>query len=901
MQMFAQCAPGAALARSASLDAWQGSRSPSSSAHAIARLTSISLLVLTALCSPALAQTPGSSDAQSQPPDGQSNQPAPADRSDQSDSADARNVPVTPTRSVPGRPSETQLRVASFGLGGAVRPGDWLGLLVDVTDNADKPRNVVIRVSVPDADGDTALIQRRITPNPGERQSVWLYFRLPSGFKGGDVLQLTAHLAEDDGTTDAGIARFRTGRLLGSLDYLIAAQSGLFPTESLIAVVGQRWSGLEQFVWTEQSMPGLPPTGHEYVRAIPGLRPVNIPDRWMGLAAFESLVWNGPGTDEQPGLLRAEQADAIREWVRRGGHFVIVLPAVGQNWIGGAGANPLADIMPRVRVNRSEGRNLDEYRSLLTRENNAAMPQQMVIQDFASDNAGPYDHIPIMTGPRGDAVVTRRLIGTGMVTVVGIDIASPKLNLAPGSFQADLFWNRILGKRARLLSPEQLAKEQRAGSFASRFVQDHVDSAISSGIARTASAAAGVLLAIVVFAGYWLLAGPLGFLLLKRTGRIQHAWLGFLAAVAIFTVIAWGGANLLKIQRVEGQHLTIIDIVYGQTIQRARSWVSVMLPSYGEQRIAMVSSDSSAANTLAPWEPPVGTSGASSAIFPDARGYEVESRAPDAATFPARSTVKQLQLDWAGSLPASWGLPVPNAARETPIGQELRIEPRAVSDLESLPGAPSTTAMQRRWQIAGSLRHQFPGPIKDLTIILVRDPTPAGLAPLVGIPPFTVAAGTLPADFGDQWLPSQDLPLDRCFPVNVTDPDRFLRKVRGEALGGIAGIASARERAWSGSAAAIALYPLLTPPDPSAPEQDLQVRRQSTHGLDLGEWFTKPCIIILGTLDNVDLPVPLSVDNIGPEVVQTRIKGRVSVRWVYPLPANPLQARPAPPPEAAAP
>ena len=64
-----------------------------------------------------------------------------------------------------------------------------------------------------------------------------------------------------------------------------------------------------------------------------------------------------------------------------------------------------------------------------------------------------------------------------------------------------------------------------------------------------------------------------------------------------------------------------------------------------------------------------------------------------------------------------------------------------------------------------------------------------------------------------------------------------------------------------------------------------------THGLDLGVWMTRPCVIVIGHLTRSEaegLPVPLRVN--GRDVRAGG--GRTVVSWVYPLGDAPPEFRP---------
>jgi hypothetical protein len=78
----------------------------------------------------------------------------------------------------------------------------------------------------------------------------------------------------------------------------------------------------------------------------------------------------------------------------------------------------------------------------------------------------------------------------------------------------------------------------------------------------------------------------------------------------------------------------------------------------------------------------------------------------------------------------------------------------------------------------------------------------------------------------------------------------------------------------------LSLYSMLAPPDPRGGGDGRMVgRRASSHTMDLGRWFTQPCVIVMGFLEGAS-PVPLEVDG---KLVSS--EGTTVVRWVYPLKA----------------
>jgi hypothetical protein len=637
--------------------------------------------------------------------------------------------------------------------------------------------------------------------------------------------------------------------------------------------------------------------GHERLGVVQGLDAEALPDRWIGLAPYEAVVWNAP----PPGSLGSGRAAALREWVERGGHLIVVLPRVGQSWTDETN-NPLYDITPRVRVTRKEGVDLEPYRLLITQRPlpgigpqgaAIAMPRGEIVQSFtAVPGAGPVEAIPVLKGPNTDEVlVVRRVAGAGMVTLVGLDLSSRWMT-ERGMPEAEMFWHRVLGRRGVHTLPSESGGAVRIGDRE----PVTLDRDIGDQIAKTGRAEIGVLLGLIVFIVYWLVAGPLGFMLLKRTGRAKHGWMAFVAAAAAFTAIAWGGAAAIRPSRVDASHLTIIDHVFGQDVQRARSWISLLIPKYGEATVQFRNPAEPGSprfsNLLSPWEPENTTI----ASFPDARGYRVDSKAPDSLTIPTRSTVKQLQLDWAGG--PQWRMP-------RPVGQTPDGSPPT---LWLAPDDDQARGTKQRIRLNGILQHDLPSALSETIIIVNRGQRnlAASLGRTIGETAggpilWDIAAYTLP----QPWQPGETLDLS-AIPFEIDRNAEYLKKLLANDIGAADGSLTQdldRSRTTS-RLTAIALLSQLEPPPPTGDALVRQrlAQRRSTHGFDLGEWLTTPSVIIIGHIGDKDAgpatPIPLFVTQGATDTRKVESAGRTVVRWVYPLdarpPAFPAAAEPEP-------
>jgi hypothetical protein len=783
------------------------------------------------------------------------------------------------------------VNLETFGVGNVSRPGEWVGVRLRLTDSSPRERDVLVRIALPDADGDTMVAERKITLNPGVAQGTWLYFRIPFRFDAnreatGSVYEA---IVPDDADAAAG---FVSGRLLARQPIAPAPANSLLPkTMGVLGVIGNDELGLKRYAVRSDggSLSGTyTPYAHEATELAPGLAPASLPDRWMGYAPMWALVW---GPSVEPSQIRGEQARAIREWVERGGHLVIVLPSIAQQWTNPE-SNELHDILPVVTVNRREGIDYEPYRPLLqhVRSNDLTRDKGVVHVFEPMATASPNEAIRVLNGPDGACVVARRLVGSGMVTLVGLDLAS---NSVRSATRADVFWHRVFGRRGSLEGGTAESLTQAAAQPRDIAVYD---ADIVGLIEKRGRAAGGVLLGFVVFIIYWLIAGPAGFALLKARQQTRHAWLAFVVASALFTLLAWGGASLLRPARVEASHVTFLDHVYGQPLSRARTWVSILLPKYGDSRIAIGDpaelGDRRSPGVIAPWDQPQDEAIAVS--FPDSRQYIVDAREWESMRVPSRWTIKQVQADWSGG--PRWKMPRPVLAGTQTEGK-----------LEVVANAPT----ESRGMVQGVLRHEMPGTLKDVFIVVVRSQT--DLAPVID-PPSTAQALRAAMSRGPlysnafvfqypAWPANEEIDLGIITrgkqgdgAAEIALKSRFSPSTdSGTAMTGF-GQRASPPRDWL---SAVAFMTVLDPPrlDGSTSAGDrASALRMLTHGLDLGRWFTQPCVIVIGRMDDKEpggsgeSPVPIAVDG-----VLAPTNGTTMVRWIYPLSDAPPAFREAQP------
>lgn len=776
------------------------------------------------------------------------------------------------------------VEVDQFGVGESVRPGSWAGIRLRLTNQTDAVRAVAVQLHLRDDDGDTALYTRSIVLNARATEATWLYAPMPWNLAPEREFIVTVHEFDETETTiDAAI-----GRRLTAARIRPGQQSVTDTTSPMIGVVGQRIFGLNQYDLVDTNRRILPSV-HEIPDLRTNLNPALLPDSWLGLAPFETIVWSDTpfrdlGSREDP------RVQALIEWVHRGGHLVIAMPPLSGDVY--TQANPLLDaestdprrnIMPVVRIKRHEDINLEPYRALLTTAayDDRPLPSRTAIHTFEPiDPDRTLDAIPLLRGPEG-TVAVRRIIGAGMVTVIGLDLFNAEL-AQQGTLRADAFWNRILGKRVDI-PPANLQPK-----FLNRDIT-RPDGYIALMIARPAAAGVGVILALIVFSIYWILAGPGGFGLLKAFNKTKFAWPAFVLTAAAFTLIGWAGATAIKQTSTAGNHITFFDHIYGSNAQRARMWTSIFLPDYGEQTITIDSPDVAGwNNAITTWSPP----GAGASLeFPDARPYIVQPRQFDRRTLPARSTTKDFQIDWLGR--SEWRMPAPASA-----GWEPSLIWPAGSMVQGVRNLPT---------IRGQLTHQLPGPLTRVSVILVtdqlsetaerdaRDRDVRGLilsnAYMAQLPSWTpgdtLDLATVFAGLSPTATPSERDALT----LDSATQSRFRQTASAfQSLGITSTEPDRRDGREYTAFTLLSLYSMLPPmPDGQlSNSSDLRQVRRAAHSLDLSAWITQPCLIIIGTIEDADAPINITERTNNSER-SVAMKGTTVLRWIYPLEPRPTR------------
>lgn len=757
---------------------------------------------------------------------------------------------------------EIQKDLSRLGIGQRVRPGVWTPLLVSLNNPLTKPVEVRIELLVPDADQDIVHYQRVVTLTPQrDNQQTWLYAMAPSGTDTASQWRLQVI----DQSTD---------KLLDYQDIAIADRY-LESRMTAVGIIGRSMMGLEAY--------STDATQQEKTVFLRGLEPATLPDRWYGLSMLTSIIWtpqiDPAGTNISPDFTRA-----LRHWVQRGGHLVIVLPTVGDTWP----SSPLADLVP-PNTQRVVNDIYPLFLGSITNSNST--PQTISMRVFEPDTKAGVQGVLFL---EDDAWGIAHQIGRGRVSMLGVDLTDSRLaSMGLPSPGAWTLWSEIFGWQGPALLPSYVNSQVDIGKMnrADQRIAVSTGDFIAPRIAMRDTAAPSLLLAIALFVVYWVVAGPVQFVMFKQMKIIHHAWTGFVGVVLIFTIVSWSGAYFLRPGHTQIRHVAVLTATKGQADAHVHAWLSLYVPTHGpvETKLGYPDYDtadnvgrSSVASTSTTNHPhnAIWSTGFASETqnqaFPDTRTYNINAAQPDDVNFAYRSTAKQLEFDYFGNL-STLVIDAPSTSNKT--GQSDSSSNNTPDD-SSASANPITQVAQASWEMpagelklvdgwpVGTLVHALPGSLEHVAVIYCdgrRLPGGRLREPVYWL-------------YRDAWSAGKALH----FTGKPTNTQSLVRGIAPNWTGRLADLT----RKFNNDKRAerveiLTFFNMLPPPDYNDVSFTVDIhayRREVGREFDLTALARMKCLIIIGHLGSAPLPAPLAVDGKTPPS-----RGDTIVRWIFPL------------------
>ncbi len=733
------------------------------------------------------------------------------------------------------------------GFMGLIKPGVWNPIRLTLENPSAQPMAVDCRWTLTDFDKDIIIANRRVTVPARRKQTVWVYGCVPVTVS--DQPEWKIDIVEAD--TKQVLAK----KIINT--YKTAA-----PNRKITAVSGGSRLGLGEFS-VDIADSRLLVHQHELMHLVRGLESANLPDRWYGYDGLDTVILT-PEID--PARIPQEVFAGLREWIKRGGHAIIIMPSANEAW----SQSPGKDFLPEAELVRKESMRIPKWlgdpnkRTELKVDYYAFVPKNNSTGILYADDDK-------------NAVIVSRQLGFGAVTVIGVNIAEgnlESLGLPNGRFN---IWHRIFGWHSPAYSRaalEGLGKDTSPMKLKMRGQEYELDTLLVNDAGSIKSnIQIWTVAAIFIFAVYWLLAGPVSYLVLRVRKETRHSWVAFLGIVVIFTAGVWVLAWFSRPKHTQQNHITFYDLDVRQKLVRCQSWAQVNCPDFAKQDVALAPGErNDNPNTVA--SPGMVAEKAMARGWVDVQTIDIDAAAPNKQWVPFRSSAKLFQLRYLGKqdpMDAVW--PVPTG----------------------------TVAVSPRSDLSGTLKHNLPGTLSN--VILVYCPG-SDATPLVW-------------NTRQSWAPGQDWNLTS---LTATMPLLLVRDPAGlnytnrkgmEMEEGFMGMAfkhtlngvqrnnmhfqpnptALQDDTRTSITHAISFFDSLPAPDflslPDAAnnqshafgggfdQADALVRTQS-RSLDLTRLTTQPKLIVIGELPQSPNPTPLTL---GAEPVEGT--GLTIVRYIF--------------------
>lgn len=549
-----------------------------------------------------------------------------------------------------------------FGGDGLYRPTCWTPMVVRLDSQQDETVEYRIEVHQRDLDFDHVIyVKDGITLN-GHATQKWQICFKPEPTNGGlperlaDLQdRLRVYLTNKDGTKQILQLPITSGVHTLELASSLGARAKEYKLVLYVAEGGSRvaWAEYENAIGLVEQPVAVRVNARE------------LPQTALAYDAVDAVLWvNGDARvlSEQG----SKQLSALRQWVKQGGMLVVCQPSGdGER----ARIAPFGDMLPIRWQENGEWKVSVQPRadlkplSLLARKSvGAAAPRWDIPGPFPTARATTRPSAVVdawvdwdAEGKESSPYVARIPCGLGSVTWVAQDLGDPKLT-GPKSFGWPYVWDNVFGwKNGTRIRGDFTEKEQ--AEYAERMQNGPVDlgAAQLKGVEFQGKGAGLITLAMLFFVVYWVIAGPGIYLFLAGKKRTQHSWTAFGFSALGATLLTVLVVDLVLRGDPQVHHASVVRIVTGQEAQPAisQSKVGLYIPRDGAQRVSLTESSPEFVSYVTPMS--VHPSYVPDNEFPANLDYRVPVREagltePAAVDVPFRSTLKKLQVQWAGDM-----------------------------------------------------------------------------------------------------------------------------------------------------------------------------------------------------------------------------------------------------------
>jgi hypothetical protein len=563
-------------------------------------------------------------------------------------------------------------KILSVGIGGVdgergmYRAGTWVPVLVRLENRSGKVFSGRLAAEQQlDLDGDKVLCMGPsfvLQPNDVEGRDFWTYYwpRPDDSLNGiNSVL-----IYNEDGTQLVSTVTTPDKRLNAT---------GLPPMEDgrrsqrYVLLLGARPMGWGTFT---DAWGGTEAVRFNWVRS-----PGQIPDDAKGLDGVDVIVWQADAVKVSD-IAPEFQLKAMLEWVRGGGHLIISVGTQGQEFL--KAGNAITDAMP-LAITGTRELPLEE----LALADIAGMSplkgnKTTLVQAVGTLKPGAR----AVTGTNGgdkfkdNPLAVTGLYGQGVITVLTIDAGNPEIERRMMGALTERgwmeFWNRVAGWQS-IRDPKtaaEIEQAQKAGTeVLSRSPQEiRLGSDLVSSIDVTEVTATRVLVTVLFLGAYWLLAGPVGHLVLRYYKVVHWSWWIFGATVLVATSLAGVVVLVLHVTTYDLRHRTFVLGTVNNPQVSVLGFYGIYAPASGALELQQPAGTGSEVNYLVPlcMPGPDEIKG-----YADPQSYTLDLKNPNVVSPIFRNTLKKMQGRWVGERPGLSGDTAFTSDRNHPIKGEL--------------------------------------------------------------------------------------------------------------------------------------------------------------------------------------------------------------------------------------
>jgi hypothetical protein len=541
------------------------------------------------------------------------------------------------------------------GANGIYRIGNWVPVQVRLHNVSTSP--VVAHLGVQstalnDLDGD-----RTISHGPAftlntqpEPRTFWTYYwpgpddKTETGSRGiNSVLVLEGEKGERVLAEITTPNRMHGATGLGRSDEM--KSGGTNRSSRFVVILGKGLAGWSTFLrsWG----------GTENIALAQVTQPTNLPDDVKGFDAVDVIVWEADSikVSDMPAEF---QLKAMLQWVRSGGHLII---STGSQWqeFQRADTAELQAALPMTlkgsrQVKWEEVRVGADWSNLVGQEPTGTKTFEQVTGDLKGAARG-------VLWPRTPAfanapLVVTGLYGQGAVTLITFDVTNA--DFANALKNNEKAWANFWTQAAGWMSPTDFMTATVFDKDQTKVVQSpaihRLGESIPADVDVSEQTAQRLIVAILFLAIYWLLAGPIGHLILRVYRVVHWSWWVFGGTVLIATLVASGVVTMLHISTSEVRHRTfVLGRVNSRDVSVA-SYYGIYAPSSGA--VELKQPDGPGMSYLVPMCFPISGDIKS---YADPQSYHIWADQASTIAPIFRNTLKKMQGRWTGQLPGITG------------------------------------------------------------------------------------------------------------------------------------------------------------------------------------------------------------------------------------------------------